>query len=254
MTRWAAFMEHALVFSRIIAAKSMDRAAGRGWVPHPARSCHWRDVVFHHWSYFDRSGRSTTTADDLQWRCAWHCIRKSQNVQRRYTKPYLPSLKYPSRICVIKNVRKVGKETRGNFRGRICQAESEGQTKRSVKTVIPAGDIDISLISPQDNWRGGCSGRGRGRTTRRRGDHQWNNVFIRSSWTRKSCLLPDHASAKQPQKFAQSDITRTLLVYLERYKEFESSENMKRVVNLMHRQVVKAKAEGLYFQVSICQS
>lgn len=58
----------------------------------------------------------------------------------------------------------------------------------------------------------------------------------------------------QPQKFAQSDITRTLLVYLERYKEFESSENMKRVVNLMHRQVVKAKAEGLYFQVSICQS
>ncbi|KAJ8086932.1 Topoisomerase 1-associated factor 1 [Marasmius tenuissimus] len=51
-------------------------------------------------------------------------------------------------------------------------------------------------------------------------------------------------------KLAQTDITHTLLAYLSRYKEFPSSENMKRVVSLMHRQAVRAKAEGLFFKVS----
>ncbi|KAF9484295.1 timeless-domain-containing protein [Pholiota conissans] len=51
-------------------------------------------------------------------------------------------------------------------------------------------------------------------------------------------------------KFAQSEITHTLLVYLARYREFSSSENMRRVVSLLHRQAVKAKAEGLFFKVS----
>lgn len=51
------------------------------------------------------------------------------------------------------------------------------------------------------------------------------------------------------QKFAHPEITETLLTYLARYKEFKSPENMRRVVSLMHRQAVKAKAEGLYFQV-----
>ncbi|KAG5637662.1 hypothetical protein H0H81_003683 [Sphagnurus paluster] len=35
-----------------------------------------------------------------------------------------------------------------------------------------------------------------------------------------------------------------------RYKEFSSSENMRRVVSLMHRQAVRVKAEGLFFKVS----
>lgn len=51
-------------------------------------------------------------------------------------------------------------------------------------------------------------------------------------------------------KFANSEITKTLLTYLSRYKDFDSPEFMKRAVNLIHRQVVKAKAEGLYFNVS----
>ncbi|KAH9947733.1 timeless protein-domain-containing protein [Amylocystis lapponica] len=51
-------------------------------------------------------------------------------------------------------------------------------------------------------------------------------------------------------KFAHPDITQTLLAYLARYKEFGSSEDMKRVVSLMHRQAVRAKAEGLFFMVS----
>ncbi|KAH9474545.1 Topoisomerase 1-associated factor 1 [Psilocybe cubensis] len=51
-------------------------------------------------------------------------------------------------------------------------------------------------------------------------------------------------------KFAQSEITHTLLTYLERYREFSSSENMRRVVSLLHRQAIKAKAEGLFFKVS----
>ncbi|TFY59930.1 hypothetical protein EVG20_g7607, partial [Dentipellis fragilis] len=52
------------------------------------------------------------------------------------------------------------------------------------------------------------------------------------------------------QKFANPDIAHTLLTYLGRYQEFTSPECMKRVVGLMHRQAVRAKAEGLYFQVS----
>ncbi|TFK68164.1 timeless-domain-containing protein [Pluteus cervinus] len=51
-------------------------------------------------------------------------------------------------------------------------------------------------------------------------------------------------------KFANAEVTHTLLTYLARYKEFSSSENMRRVVSLMHRQAVKAKAEGLFFKVS----
>ncbi|KAI6124102.1 timeless protein-domain-containing protein [Pisolithus croceorrhizus] len=54
-------------------------------------------------------------------------------------------------------------------------------------------------------------------------------------------------------KFAHSDVTRTLLAYLSRYKEFDSPELMTRVVNLVHRQAVKVKAEGLYFNVSTLQ-
>ena len=53
------------------------------------------------------------------------------------------------------------------------------------------------------------------------------------------------------QKFAHSEIARTLLFYLSRYKEFDSPELMERAVSLIHRQVVKAKAEGLYFNVSV---
>ncbi|EPT01958.1 hypothetical protein FOMPIDRAFT_1036026 [Fomitopsis schrenkii] len=51
-------------------------------------------------------------------------------------------------------------------------------------------------------------------------------------------------------KFAHPDITQTLLACVARYKEFNSADRMKRIVSLMHRQVVKAKAEGLYFNVS----
>ncbi|KAE9405100.1 timeless-domain-containing protein [Gymnopus androsaceus JB14] len=51
-------------------------------------------------------------------------------------------------------------------------------------------------------------------------------------------------------KFAHADITHTLLVYLARYQEFTTSEQMRRVVSLLHRQAVRAKAEGLFFKVS----
>ena len=55
------------------------------------------------------------------------------------------------------------------------------------------------------------------------------------------------------QKFAHEEITHTLLIYLGRYQDFESSEQMKRVVSLLHRQAVKAKAEGLFFKVCLDQ-
>lgn len=53
------------------------------------------------------------------------------------------------------------------------------------------------------------------------------------------------------QKFAHEEITRTLLIYLSRHEEFASPEQLKRVVNLLHRQAVKAKAEGIFFKVNI---
>lgn len=63
------------------------------------------------------------------------------------------------------------------------------------------------------------------------------------------CTDRDNHNWVRWQKFAHSEITRTLLFYLSRYKEFDSPELMTRAVNLIHRQVVKAKAEGLYFNV-----
>src|SRR5258708_3400269 len=52
-----------------------------------------------------------------------------------------------------------------------------------------------------------------------------------------------------PQRFAQEDITRACLAYLGRWREFDSPDKMKRIVSLLHRQAVKAKAEGLFFKV-----
>ncbi|KZV75695.1 timeless-domain-containing protein [Peniophora sp. CONT] len=51
-------------------------------------------------------------------------------------------------------------------------------------------------------------------------------------------------------KFANSDVTHALITYLARYAEFPNDDCMKRVVSLMHRQAVRVKAEGLFFQVS----
>ena len=53
------------------------------------------------------------------------------------------------------------------------------------------------------------------------------------------------------QKFANSDVTHALVTYLARYAEFPNDDCMKRVVSLMHRQAVRVKAEGLFFQVQL---
>ncbi|CAE6369742.1 unnamed protein product [Rhizoctonia solani] len=55
---------------------------------------------------------------------------------------------------------------------------------------------------------------------------------------------------KYEAKFAQEDIAHACLVYLARWREFTSPEQMKRIVSLLHRQAVKAKAEGFFFKVS----
>ncbi|KAK8843979.1 hypothetical protein IAR55_006771 [Kwoniella newhampshirensis] len=52
------------------------------------------------------------------------------------------------------------------------------------------------------------------------------------------------------KRFAQEPVVNTLLAYLSRFQEFDEPEQMKRVVGLMHRQVVKTQAEGLYYKVS----
>jgi hypothetical protein len=51
------------------------------------------------------------------------------------------------------------------------------------------------------------------------------------------------------QRFANPDVNATLLTYLERYDEFDSPEKMKRVVSLLHRQAIKAKADSMFFKV-----
>ncbi|CAE6456708.1 unnamed protein product [Rhizoctonia solani] len=55
---------------------------------------------------------------------------------------------------------------------------------------------------------------------------------------------------KYEAKFAQEDIAHACLVYLARWREFTSPEQMRRIVGLLHRQAVKAKAEGFFFKVS----
>ena len=62
------------------------------------------------------------------------------------------------------------------------------------------------------------------------------------------CVVVFVEFSHHEQKFANEDITHTLLVYLARFREL-SADNMKRVVSLLHRQAVKAKAEGLFFKV-----
>lgn len=54
---------------------------------------------------------------------------------------------------------------------------------------------------------------------------------------------------KFEKKFASEGVSNTLLAYLQRYKELDN-DKLRRVVGMIHRQVVKAQAEGLYFQVS----
>jgi replication fork protection complex subunit Tof1/Swi1 len=53
------------------------------------------------------------------------------------------------------------------------------------------------------------------------------------------------------QRFASEPILATCMTYLAQYRTFDSDEQMKRIVALMHRQAVKAKADGLYYKVSV---
>ncbi|KAG8829293.1 Topoisomerase 1-associated factor 1 [Serendipita sp. 400] len=64
-------------------------------------------------------------------------------------------------------------------------------------------------------------------------------------------ILQEMTLEKFEHKFANEEITATLMSYLSRFQEFDSPEKMKWVVTLMHRQAIRAKAEGLFFKVSI---
>lgn len=79
--------------------------------------------------------------------------------------------------------------------------------------------------------------------------HETMFSFDTFQLVREACLSLVRTLMLLLQKFAHADITKTLLMYLSRYQEFGGPEKMKRVVNLLHRQAVRAKAEGLFFQV-----
>lgn len=51
------------------------------------------------------------------------------------------------------------------------------------------------------------------------------------------------------QRLASEAVLATLMTYLAGYRTFTNEEQPKRLVALMHRQAVKAKAEGLFFKV-----
>ncbi|ORY33101.1 timeless protein-domain-containing protein [Naematelia encephala] len=53
------------------------------------------------------------------------------------------------------------------------------------------------------------------------------------------------------KRFAQEGVVNTLVTFLARFKEFDEPDQMKWIVGLMHRQVIRTQAEGLYFKVSI---
>jgi replication fork protection complex subunit Tof1/Swi1 len=52
--------------------------------------------------------------------------------------------------------------------------------------------------------------------------------------------------------FAEEGIIKTFMAYLAGYKNFRTDDQVKWIVNLMHRQAVKAKAEALFFKVRAC--
>ncbi|KAK4698763.1 hypothetical protein P7C70_g7506, partial [Phenoliferia sp. Uapishka_3] len=54
-------------------------------------------------------------------------------------------------------------------------------------------------------------------------------------------------------QFAKEPTLATCMTYLEGYKDFKDPEQMKRIVSLMHRQAIKAKAEGLFFKPSVLE-
>ena len=56
-------------------------------------------------------------------------------------------------------------------------------------------------------------------------------------------MLPDF------KEFADNSCMQTLLTYLAGYKVFTEEEQMKRVVNLLHRTAIRAKSEGLFYKV-----
>ncbi|GAA5867194.1 hypothetical protein JCM3774_002365 [Rhodotorula dairenensis] len=58
---------------------------------------------------------------------------------------------------------------------------------------------------------------------------------------------------KFEQRFADESVLPTYLIYLESYKTFRSSEQLKRIVSLLHRQAVKAKSDALFFKPTVLE-
>jgi len=51
-------------------------------------------------------------------------------------------------------------------------------------------------------------------------------------------------------KFVDEAVLKTYMVYLSQYNTFTSPQQMKRIVNLMHRIAIKSKCEALFYKVS----
>ena len=51
------------------------------------------------------------------------------------------------------------------------------------------------------------------------------------------------------EKFVDEGVLQTYMIYLSQYPEFTSPQQMKRIVNLLHRIAVKSKCEALLFKV-----
>lgn len=52
-------------------------------------------------------------------------------------------------------------------------------------------------------------------------------------------------------KFAQENVLQTCMTYLESYRSFKSTDQLKRIVALMHRLAVRAKSEALFFKPTV---
>lgn len=54
------------------------------------------------------------------------------------------------------------------------------------------------------------------------------------------------------QRFVDESILKTFLIYLRGYRQFDpESDQLKRIVTLLHRQAIKAKGDAIFFKVSI---
>ncbi|KAF8489764.1 hypothetical protein JB92DRAFT_3246873 [Gautieria morchelliformis] len=142
------------------------------------------------------------------------------------------------------------------FEGLQSYKEQSIAKSHCIATSIQLAYVLLQMLEKWGKQKGDVYNRGRGKGGRGKGVPEEEGVLDVADVDDEVAVEDEHIIEEQmftfnkfEAKFTNEDITHTLLVYLARFKEL-SAENMKRVVSLLHRQAIKAKAGGLFFKVS----